>query len=574
MLRHLWVLFLSLLAGCATAISPTPIPSPSLPSASPTVTEPMATRVVPTAVPTPSPTIVPTTEPTLAPPTPTVIAQPNLIAPTYPAEILFLRERTLVAFDPISGRERTLASEVLDWAVDVSGRQIAVATDQGISIVDRASGAVRGLIDGRIAYSLSWTPDGLALAYAAASQEPILPFDWERWSRWCTVATVYIFDVPTATEREIGPGCDPGFASDGRRLAFATPPTTQPSFLTFVGERNAIRLINRAGANEWNFATADGSPETGLVVYAPVWSPNAREVAYQRFLGYQALVDINLTMIADSSAGGGVPTLAGAGWHRPPAFSPDGKQLALVEYNFSDARGFTGYDVWKLYLIELLGERSEALPDGNLRLRGQLTIRLPRVTAATWAPDGSALAVMVPSAWNPNADPNAPLYTDMGMGEIWQVSPLGEPQRRLVTGVDYASRLVWAPAGLVTAQIVAGAIMFPTDWELLPTTQATDLAATYRGRFLGRRSVTDPTLLSADRWAQTVVDWVAVTESEAPYRLPDGSQLVTFIGQRADGTSVAGVARLSGDAIVISVAPQAEWPVYRAQGIALAMAAR
>ncbi len=574
MLRRFWMLCMLLLVGCATAVSPTPEPSIPLPSASPTVTEPTATRVVPTAVPTPSPTIVPTAEPTLAPPTPTVVVQPNVIAPAYPAEILFLRERTLVAFDPVSGRERTLASEVLDWAVDVSGRQIAVATDQGISIVDRASGAVRRLVDGRIAYSLSWTPDGLALTYAAASQEPILPFDWERWSRWCTVATVYIFDVPTATERTFGPGCDPSFASDGRRLAYATPPTAQPSFLPFVGERNAIRLINRAGANDWNFATADGSPETGHVVYAPAWSPNAREVVYQRFLGYQALTDINLTMIADSSAGGGVPTLAGAGWHHPPAFSPDGKQLALVEYNFGDARGFTGYDVWKLYLIELLGERSEALPNGELKLRGQLTIRLPRVTAVTWAPDGSALAVMVPSAWNPNADPNTPLYADTGMGEIWQVSPLGEPQRRLVTAVDYASRLVWAPTGLVTAQTIAGAIMFPGDWELLPTTQATDLSATSRGKFLGRRSVIDPALLSTERWAQTVVDWVTVIESEAPYQLPDGSQLVTFRGQRADGTSVAGVARLSGAVIVISVAPQAEWPVYRAQGIALAMAAR
>jgi hypothetical protein len=67
---------------------------------------------------------------------------------------------------------------------------------------------------------------------------------------------------------------------------------------------------------------------------------------------------------------------------------------------------------------------------------------------------------------------------------------------------------------------------------------------------------------------------VTVIESEAPYQLPDGSQLVTFRGQRADGTSVAGVARLSGTVIVISIAPQAEWPVYRAQGIALAMAAR
>lgn len=569
MLHRLWLLCLLVLAGCGAASLPS-TPAPASPIPSPTAAPATATVVLPTAVPTLTPTIPPTT----APVSPTPLPQPQVVAPAYPAEILFLRNGSLVALDPASGRERVLAAEVRDVAVDAAGRQIAIAHGQTISVIDRQSGEARVLVRGRAAYGLSWTPDGLSLAYAAAADPPVLPFDWERWSRWCAAATVAIVDLPAATERTIGPGCDPAFASDGRRLAYTTPPTAQPDFLPFPGQTNAIRLVNRAGANAWNFATADGSVEAGYLVYAPAWSPDAREVAYQRFLGYQALVDINLTMIASSSEGGGVPTLAGAGWHRPPAFAPDGQRLALVEYNFSDARGFTGYDIWGLALVELRGERQEALPGGDLTLRGQLVARLPRVTAAAWSPDGNALAALAPSGWNPAADRNESLYAAATAGELWQLSPRGEPQRRLTTIVDYASPLIWAPAGLAMAQIDTGAIMVPADWEVLPVTQPGELAATGNGRLVGRRAVADPAVLSEAGWPRAVADWVTVAQAEAPYQLPDGSRLITFTGQAANGSAIAGVARLADNAVIISYAPQAEWPRYRASGIALALAAR
>lgn len=569
MMHRLWLLCLFVLAGCSAAsLPPTPTPLPPSPLPSP----PAATATV--ALPTAVPTLTPAVEATPAPASPTPLAQPNVVAPAYPAEILFLRNGTLVALDPASGRERVLAPEARDVAVDATGRQIAIAHGQTISVIDRQSGEARVVVRGRAVYGLSWTPDGLSLAYAAAADPPTLPFNWERWSRWCAAATVAIFDLPTATERAIGPGCDPAFASDGRRIAYATPPTGQPEFLPFPGQTNAIRLVNRAGANAWNFATADGSPEQGYLVYAPAWSPDAREVAYQRFLGYQALVDINLTMIAASGEGGGVPTLAGAGWHRPPAFAPDGQRLALVEYNFSDARGFTGYDVWGLALVELRGERQEALPGGDLTLRGQLIARMPRVAAAAWSPDSTALAVLVPAGWNPTADRNEPLYAEAASGELWQLSPRGEPQRRLATLVDYASPLIWAPAGLATAQIDGGAIMFPAEWEVLPVAQAGEVAATGNGRLVGRRAVADPALLSESAWPRLVADWLTVAQADTPYQLPDGSRLIIFTGQAANGSPIAGAARLMDGAIAVSYAPQAEWPRYRATGIGLALAAR
>lgn len=153
-------------------------------------------------------------------------------------------------------------------------------------------------------------------------------------------------------------------------------------------------------------------------------------------------------------------------------------------------------------------------------------------------------------------------------------SPAGEPQRRLTTIVDYASPLIWAPAGLATAHIDTGAIMLPAEWEVLPVTQPGELAATGNGRLVGRRAVADPALLSEAGWPQAVADWVTVAQAEAPYQLPDGSRLITFTGQAANGSAIAGVARLVDNVVIISYAPQAEWPRYRASGIALALAAR
>ncbi len=578
MLYRLCLLCLIILSGCSAASVPTtaePAATPSPPAATtPVVVSP--TLALPTPVPTLSPTATapaPTLPPTATAPAPTA-APVTVIVSAYPEEILFLRNQVLIAIDPATGRERTLAEAVRDVALDPSGRWIAAAGDQELLMIDRRDGSSRSLIRGRAVHGLSWAADGQALAFASAAEPPRLPFDWERWSRWCAAATVAILDLPTNTERTIGVGCDPVFASDARRLAYVTPPTSQPDFLPFPGQSNAIRLVNRAGANAWNFAIADGSVEQGYLVYAPSWSPDAQEVAYQRFLGYQALVDINLTMIAESSTGGGVPVVAGAGWHRPAVFAPDGQTLATIEHNFSDARGMTGYDIWQLALIDLRGERREALPSGDISLRGQIVARIPRITAVAWSPDGNRLAALTPAGWDPATNRNEPRYEQEDAGEIWQLSPQGQPERRLASEVDFASPLIWAPAGLVVAQAGAARIAFPDGWELLPTSSAGELIAAAGGRAVGYWPVTDPALLSATAWSQVVADQITVEQTDQPYQLPDRSQLIGFSGRSADGSAISGVARLVAEpaSIVVSYAPRAEWSRLRAIGIALATA--
>ncbi len=89
---------------------------------------------------------------------------------------------------------------------------------------------------------------------------------------------------------------------------------------------NSIRLINRQGQNGWDFAKAASvdapEPNAGRLVYAPAFSPDGAQVVYQRFLGYQVLVDINLSQIAGSFDGGGQVLADGAGWLLPARFAP------------------------------------------------------------------------------------------------------------------------------------------------------------------------------------------------------------------------------------------------------------
>src|SRR5262249_32957865 len=183
---------------------------------------------------------------------------------------------------------------------------------------------------------------------------------------------------------------------DGRRIAYAAPPTKpEPEVSSGPAAVNSIRLVNRLGQNGWDFAKAAGAdappPNTGRVLYAPAWSPDGAQIVYHRFLGYQALVDINLSQIAGSFKGGGQVVADGGGWLLPARFAPDSKTLAISENDFSSAKGFGGYDNWSVSVIRLDGTREIALPSGTVIAVGQRIERLPRGQAAVWTPDGKAL---------------------------------------------------------------------------------------------------------------------------------------------------------------------------------------
>jgi hypothetical protein len=441
-----------------TIIAPgsTRLPTPTQAPAQSTPPEPTQASA-PTAIPEPTHKPAQPPAPTQAP-APTNAPAPTVASTGANGELLFLRQSTLLALDLATRKERPIADGVLDFAAPPDGKAFALVRDVErvfeLWIVQRDGSGLQQITangNDRLESTPVWSPDGTALAYAAADTSDIYARTWLEWSAWCVVSEVHVFDLASGADRSFGPGCDPAFSPDSKRIAYATRPSTRQEGSNSPNTTNAIRLINRQGQNGWNFATTDGgvdpaSPKRGLLVYAPAFSPDGKQLSYQRFLGYQALVDLDLTEIGGSFEGQGQPLNVGAGWLLPARFSPDGQMVAIVENNFSDARGFGGYDNWSVTVLRLSGTHDVALPTGELKAVGQVAGQLPRAQAAAWSPDRATLAVLLPPGWKPGLPNDQPVDADEKPGEIWSWRPGGDPVQKLAENVDFASPVLWLPA--------------------------------------------------------------------------------------------------------------------------------
>ena len=442
-----------MLAGCVkdpvvNVPSPTSIPPTSIPPTSIPPTAVRTTSIPPTAVPTLA--VPPTAVPTLIVP-PSAIPSTATAKPAAEAEILFLRGGNLVAYGIRTRTEHTRAKGVRSFTATPDGLLLALVIGTGrlgeIWVAQRDGSAAQQVTHNeRAEGDLSWAPDGLALAYSSVDSDDPHTLTWEGWSRWCAASEVRILALGDGQEHTLAPGCDPAFAPDGRRIAFATPPTSPSAEQSFLSANNAVHLVNRQGQNGWNFAAAKSAARAqGYLVYAPAWTPSGEQLSYQRFLGYRSLVDINITEIGDSFKGDGQPLVSGAGWMLPVRFRPDGKQAAVLEHNVGDARGGSGYETWKLSVVRLGVAGRMFLPDGEVATVGSIDWQTPRVTAAAWSPDGSSLALAMPDGWQPKDPAQELLYQTEGAGAIWRYAADGTIGERLVKGVDYASPILWLP---------------------------------------------------------------------------------------------------------------------------------
>lgn len=429
----------------APTFTPLKVPT-QVPTFTPLKAPTQALTFTPTQVPTKAVTVTPAPAATQAP---TSAAVPPVIG----SEVLFLRAGALIALNPTTNRERTLVpAPVGEFAATLDGSRVALVRGSGrtaeIWLVERDGRNLHQLTkNDRGESSLAWAPDAQAIAYAASSAATLRPQEWPAWAAWCVASEVRVLELAaTVTERTIAPGCDPALSNDGRRLAYITPPTgTDPG----AGARtvvNELRLVNRQGANGWNFAKATADSTSGNLIYAPAWSPDSNFLAYQRFMGYQALVDITLTEIGKSFEGKGKLVVDGGGWVAAPRFSPDGRAMLVVEHNYSDARGWGGYEEWRAQVLDLTRPGEVLLPDGTRPATATLVNRLPRAIAAAWAPDGTQLAVVLPPGWSPTVSIYEPHYQEPVSGELWLWQPTSvAPQQRLATQVDFGTPLWWLP---------------------------------------------------------------------------------------------------------------------------------
>ena len=445
------------LASAPTVVLATSTPAATVTSPSQAATPTGETIVAPTSVPAPTSasqsTSVPAPTGVLAPtsaPESTSAPAPTSAPAIGVNEVLFLRDGRLTAHGVDTGVERTIADNISDFVATPDGALLALVRGVGreaeIWTVRRdGSELTRRTEDTRADATPALAADSSALLFASADTAAPYTRQWLEWGQWCATSEVRLIELATGEARTLGAGCDPAFAPDNKRIAFATPPTSDaPGFPHSAA--NTIRLVNRLGQNGWTFASADGTAERGMVVYAPAWSPDGAQVSFQRFVGYQALVDIGMGELAPAFKGGGQPFYSGAGWQLPAHFSPTATRVAVVENNAGDARGFGGYDSWSVSVVQMEGQRSDVLPSGDIQLIGGNVEKLVRAQGGAWSPDGATVAVILPPKWSPELSLNEPVNNgEETPGDLWLWQPGQQPRQQIAENVDFASPVVWLP---------------------------------------------------------------------------------------------------------------------------------
>ncbi len=588
-------------ASPATA-SPLPTNEPAATSAFPTrqpspTTIPLTATAALTQAATKAPTSLAAEETLVntASSEPTLAATSAMTATTAPvsktqaigSEILFLRQGRLMAADVASQHERTLVSNVREFTATPDGRLLAlvrvISDTADIWTISRDGSNLQQLTntpaeEGR----LSWAPDGMTLLYTVSSEPYQYMQDWQSWAQWCTGSEVRLFDIPGGEASTLQAGCDAAFSRDGLRIAFATPPQEIMEMgvqNTSPNNDNTIRLVNRKGEHGWAFATADGeSQQSGLLVYAPAWSPDSQDIVYHRFIGYQALVDMNYTEIANSYEGQGELAASGAGWLLPVNFSPDGTYVAMTEYNPGNAQGVRGYEMWRTQIVQLDKAGSIYLPEGERETVASTVDRLSRVTAVSWSPEGTSAVVALPQDWQPGAAEQEPLFETTTAASLWRWQPGQPPAEQLVAQVDYASPIAWLPPMPLTETTSHGyQIVYPAGWQSATAIAETTVISAPDGiRLLAATHLPNATdVITSLKVAEVFPDLVGMVETENdPFVLPDGSIYHTIVGTSPNDTDIVAALRVvpTEDHTVIALlyrTTSQRWPLERAWAQAL-----
>jgi TolB protein len=334
-----------------------------------------------------------------------------------------------------------------------AGKQVASITGadltfSGLFSVVAGTGAIPA--NNPAAVKQAWTEFAAAGAHAAL--HGLLTIRPDRLD-----GEMRLYDLTTPEHRVITTKKFDVPAAQGRRLAHKI---ADEVVLQFTGEPGVADtkiayVAGPRGAKEIVVADYDGAGQTpltknGSINLTPVWSPDARSLAYTSYK--QGYPDLYRAFPFERRP---EQTLAAfVGINTAPSFSPDGKSIAMTLSKDGNP---------EIYVL--------TLATGTMR---RLTRHAGIDTEPTWAPTGRQVAFIsdrtgspnlfvmdaegtsvrqltsggfhTQPRWSPKGDAIA--YTArQGVHDIWLINVDGSNPRRLTGGVGDNQGATWAPSG-------------------------------------------------------------------------------------------------------------------------------
>lgn len=260
---------------------------------------------------------------------------------------------------PAATPRPTRAAAATDWQ---QGRLAYIQRQGGINAVylmplkGEREGRLLYAADGRQAFGAAWSPDGEQIAFYVYPEDlRVLNVNEEDSSRligrcnvpaWspqgdriiCREANRARFQVYDAG----GGGLLDEFDFAGGAVpAWSPVDANQIAFSVFSGDRTSLWRMSLESRS------AEPLAEEASENYAPAWSPDGGQIAYQSNLD-----SANSEIWVMNSDGGGARRVTNSpqgSWSRAPSWSPDGQWLAFV----SSQAGSIGPDYGEIFVVSL-----------------------------------------------------------------------------------------------------------------------------------------------------------------------------------------------------------------------------